>query len=783
MVSPMQTGQEIQMIANPVFHSRMKHLAIDYHFIRDLVQASELRVTHIPAEDHSDETEKDDSPIEQVRMTVPTTDDPSLPCLTIRTWILGVFSCVLLSFVNQFFSYRTNQLSISSVCVQILALPIGRWMARVLPPAIIRIPLLNWSFSLNPGPFNMKEHVLLTIIASAGAGGDYAVHIVTIVKAFYHRGINFMAAILLTQTTQLLGFGWAGLFRKYLVDSPYMWWPANLIQVSLFRALNEVERRPKGGVTRLQFFLICTACSFSYYVVPNYFFPTITSISILCLIWKDSITIQQIGSGMRGLGVGAIAFDWATAAMIGSPIAAPIFVLFNVLAGYVILVYIIMPLCYWNNLYDARRFTFLSSHLFESSGKPYDLNRVLDTKTFTLNVEEYDNYSRIYISTFFAISYGIGFATLTATLSHVFLFDGQYMLKLWRQATSKANVNFLDVHGRIMKANYAAVPQWWFHLLLVVVTALSIYTCEGFGRALQLPYWGLFLAMAMAFVFTLPVGIITATTNTTPGLNIITEMVIGYIMPGKPLANVVFKTYGYMSMTQAITFLSDFKLGYYMKIPPRSMFVAQLAGAVIANASYFWTAWWLLTDVPHICDTNMLPDDTPWTCPNDSVFFSASVIWGVVGPRRMFGPGSTYAGLNYFFLLGFLAPAVVYLFYRLFPEKKWIRLINFPVIFGSSGGMPPNKSINYNCWFIVGFIFNYWVFKHHKQWWGRYAYVLSAALDAGTSFMGVIAFFALGNYSIYSVNWWGGVTDDYCPLAKCPTEPGAYIPQGCPELH
>ncbi|KAK3200043.1 hypothetical protein Dsin_023458, partial [Dipteronia sinensis] len=32
----------------------------------------------------------------------------------------------------------------------------------------------------------------------------------------------------------LLGYGWAGLFRKYLVDSPYMWWPANLVQVSLF---------------------------------------------------------------------------------------------------------------------------------------------------------------------------------------------------------------------------------------------------------------------------------------------------------------------------------------------------------------------------------------------------------------------------------------------------------------------------------------------------------------------------------------------------------------------
>ena len=61
-----------------------------------------------------------------------------------------------------------------------------------------------------------------------------------------------------------------------------------------------------------------------------------------------------------------------------------------------------------------------------------------------------------------------------------------------------------------------------------------------------------------------------------PGLNVITEMIIGYMTPGKPLANVVFKTYGYISMTQALTFLSDFKLGHYMKIPPRSMFLVQV---------------------------------------------------------------------------------------------------------------------------------------------------------------------------------------------------------------
>lgn len=62
-----------------------------------------------------------------------------------------------------------------------------------------------------------------------------------------------------------------------------------------------------------------------------------------------------------------------------------------------------------------------------------------------------------------------------------------------------------------------------------------------------------------------------------PGLNVITELIVGYLYPGRPLANVTFKTYGYISMSQALWLLQDFKLGHYMKIPPRSMFVVQVS--------------------------------------------------------------------------------------------------------------------------------------------------------------------------------------------------------------
>ena len=76
---------------------------------------------------------------------------------------------------------------------------------------------------------------------------------------------------------------------------------------------------------------------------------------------------------------------------------------------------------------------------------------------------------------------------------------------------------------------------------------------------------------------------IQAITNQQVGLNVITELIIGYALPGKPIAMMMFKTWGYITMAQALTFTSDFKLGHYMKIPPRPMFWSQIIATVIAG--------------------------------------------------------------------------------------------------------------------------------------------------------------------------------------------------------
>ncbi|CAN6223562.1 unnamed protein product [Urochloa humidicola] len=650
--------------------------------------------------------EWENSPVEQVALTVPVGDDPTAPVLTFRMWGLGAASCAALSFLNAFFGYRKEPLTITAVSAQIAVLPAGRLMAAVLPErAFFRGR--PWEFTLNPGPFNVKEHVLITIFANAGAGTVFGANVVISIRVFYGQPMPFFVALLIIITSQVMGFGWAGMFRRYLVEPAAMWWPSNLVQVSLFRALHEKERRRKGSLTRNQFFLVAFVCSFAYYTFPGYLFQMLTSLSWICWMFPNSVIAQQIGSGLHGLGIGAIGLDWSSiSSYLGSPLASPWFATANIAAGFFIVMYIITLVNYWLNIYKARNFPIYSDGLYRVTGQKYNISTIMDSQ-FHFDTNAYEENGPLYISTFFAFSYGLGFACLTATVSHVLLFHGS---EIWQLSKSAFQEKKMDIHTKLMQ-RYNQVPEWWFIGILVASVAVTMFTCEHYIEQLQLPWWGVLLACALAIFYTLPIGIIKATTNQTPGLNIIMEYIMGYLYPGRPIANMCFKIYGWTGPCQALEFLQDFKLGHYMKIPPRTMFMAQVTGTLIAASVYLETTWWLIDTVPNMCNKELLPADSPWTCPYDHVFYDASVIWGLIGPRRMFGDLGTYSAVNWFFLGGAIAPLLVWFAHKALPAQKWILHVNVPVLIGATSFMPPGTAVNYTTWILIAFLSGYVVYK------------------------------------------------------------------------
>jgi OPT family oligopeptide transporter len=117
--------------------------------------------------------------------------------------------------------------------------------------------------------------------------------------------------------------------------------------------------------------------------------------------------------------------------------------------------------------------------------------------------------------------------------------------------------------------------------------------------------------------------VVQATTNTTVGLNVITELVIGYALPNRPVAMMLFKTWGYNTMIQALTFTANLKLGHYMKIPHRPMFLCQIVATIVSGTVQLGVQTWMFSHVENLCSPQQKDS---FTCPWTDVFGTASII-------------------------------------------------------------------------------------------------------------------------------------------------------------
>ena len=161
---------------------------------------------------------------------------------------------------------------------------------------------------------------------------------------------------------------------------------------------------------------------------------------------------------------------------------------------------------------------------------------------------------------------------IAAAISHVALWYGKSIRKQFRDAFSQKDTEN-DIHNRLMRA-YPEVPEWCYVVFLaamvLVQVAVSVWT------PFVMPIWSVFLCLAIALFFLLPIGIITAVTGMQLGLNVLTEFVIGLMIPGQTIAVMAFKSLGTNTIIQAMSLIGDLKLGHYMKINPVHMVFAQV---------------------------------------------------------------------------------------------------------------------------------------------------------------------------------------------------------------
>ena len=85
----------------------------------------------------------------------------------------------------------------------------------------------------------MKEHVLIAVTVSSGATSAYASDIINIQELFFGQHMSVIPSLTLLITTQVIGFGFAGLVYNLLVRPPSMVFPSALVTVSLFNTLHD----------------------------------------------------------------------------------------------------------------------------------------------------------------------------------------------------------------------------------------------------------------------------------------------------------------------------------------------------------------------------------------------------------------------------------------------------------------------------------------------------------------------------------------------------------------
>jgi len=688
----------------------------------------------------------DESPYPEVRSAVANTDDFDMPVSTVRTWVLGLIFAILMPGLNQFFFFRFPAVQISSYAAQLLAFPFGRAAAAFVP---------NWTIfgvRLNPGPFTVKEHVLVTIMATVGIGSAYATDIIAVQRVYYNQVYNFSYQWLVVMSTQLIGFSIGGVLRRFLVQPPSMIWPINLVSCALFNTLHSQQYAgigSYGGISRERFFTYVFTGSFLWYFFPGYIFQALSFFSWVTWIRPDDTTIAALFGYVHGMGMSTITFDWSQIAYIGSPLATPWWASANVFGGFIVFFWILTPALYFTNTWFAEFMPISSRISYDNTMQTYNVTRIL-TPESTFDLQAYLNYSPLFLSTTFALAYGLSFASITATLMHCFLY---FRKQIWVQARRSMDEQ-PDIHARLM-ARYPQVPEWWYLIIFLSMFGIGIISIEVWPT--QMPVWAFVLALLISFFYVIPIGMIQAITNQQVGLNVITELIIGFALPGHPVAMMMFKTWGYITMVQALTFASDFKLGHYMKIAPRSMFWSQVVATVIAGTVQLGVQAWMFTNIPDMCSPTQKDG---FICPSTEVFGTASIIWGVIGPQRQFAKGQTYYPLVFFFLVGAITPVITFALTKRFPNS-FFKYINMPVIFNGTGLIPPATAINFVPWAAVGFVFQYLIRRRHFAWWTKYNYILSAGLDSGVAISIIVIFFALqfpqnGAIGLTNIQvWWG----------------------------
>ena len=265
---------------------------------------------------------------------------------------------------------------------------------------------------------------------------------------------------------------------------------------------------------------------------------------------------------------------------------------------------------------------------YDNTGARYNLSAVVTNGEF--GQAKYEQYSPLFLPITYAVMYGTIFASYSSVLVHTFLWYHHDLVRQFRQGLKDGT----DIHAQLMR-KYAEVPHWWFIAIGVFSLALGVVGIEI--CQVGLPIWAFIVSILLAMLFMIPCGILAAVAGQYFNPYVLAELFMGYVLPGRPPATMISKLTAGSAVLQTLSYSGDLKLGHYMKIPPRLMFSSQIFSGSVSIVSSILARQWALDNIPDICSPGQ---KNFFTCPFLEMYNTSSILWGGIGPKRLFSSGT-----------------------------------------------------------------------------------------------------------------------------------------------
>ncbi|CEJ91182.1 hypothetical protein VHEMI06910 [[Torrubiella] hemipterigena] len=710
--------------------------------------------------------------------------DDGEAALTFRSVFLASGLSAFQAAMSQIYSFKPTQVGISGIFIVLIAYFLGLAWALFLPrgdllevkwrekggqgkpPFWIRF----WLF-VNGGRWNLKEHAVCAITANSASNASASITVFTAQKLFYDLPISATTVVLSTMSIGLFGYGLCGLFRPisvWHVESVY--W-ANIPTVKTIQGLHWQETKSSKP---MRYFWYAFGTMFAYEFFPAYIIPWLNSVSIPCLAAmnatgaKGAILTNLFGGATNneGLGLFSVSFDWQyiTTAATSLPLKMQV----HSAVGFLIC-FLAMLGIYYNDVWGSRSQPFMSTRLRAEGGGAYPVGKVFVGGVLDEVAFKKAGVPRLTGS--FAYAMLMANAGIGALIAHVILFWGKDVVKSFKSAREG---RFDDRHHAHMAKKYKEAPWWWYGIVLVgsFVIGLAVVLKEN----ITLPAWAYVVSIILGAVIAPFSVLLLARFGNGIATNNLSKMIAGLMLPGRPIGNMYFAAWSHSMIANCVNLSSDLKMGEYLKVPPRVMFLTQLYGTALgAIVNYVVMISIVASQRTLLVDKN---GNASWSGATLQSYNTNATSWALA--KYLYTTGARYAIVP----LGLVIGAGIVVFQRILtifvPKIRNFKIadINTAQLLQYAGFIPYNQSQTCVIFsqIIAGFYVQFYLRNYRPRIFKDYSYLVTAAWDgAALTTLFILSFSVFGaggNSSPFPVWWgnWGGDSGpgnyDHCPVVE-----------------